>query len=144
MALNVSTGLDGWFGTTLVAALVFGVIQSVWSFAVEGRRHAVDRLATTLVYSTFVIAVVPLISVLFTVLVKGLKVMSWSFLTNSMRNVSPRNPGGGAGHAIVGTLEQVAHRCGLRACLSGSSPRSSWSSTAGVGWPGRSPSSSTS
>jgi phosphate transport system permease protein len=106
--LNVTTGVAGWFGTSIVGALVFVVVQSTWSFAVEGRRHAVDRLATTLVYSTFVAAVVPLVSVLFTVLVKGLKVMSWGFLTESMRNISPRNEGGGAGHAIVGTLEQVA------------------------------------
>ena len=108
VALNMLTGLAGGFATTIVAALIFVVLQSVWSFAVEGKRHAVDRLATTVVYSTFFIAVVPLISVLFTVLAKGLKVMSWGFLVNSMRNVSPRNPGGGAGHAIVGTLEQVA------------------------------------
>lgn len=105
--LNLTTGVAGWFGTSLVGALIFITVQSVWSFAVEGRRHAVDRLATTLVYSTFVAALVPLASVLFTVLVKGLKVMSWGFLTNSMRNVSPRSPGGGAGHAIVGTIEQV-------------------------------------
>jgi len=108
VVLNMTTGLAGWFGTTVVGALIFLVVQSIWSFAVEGKRHAVDRLATTVVYSTFIIAVVPLISVLLTVLVKGLKVMSWGFLVNSMRNVSPRNPGGGAGHAIVGTLEQVA------------------------------------
>ncbi len=108
VALNATTGLAGWFGTTVVGALVFVIVQSIWSFAVEGRRHAVDRLATTAVYSTFVIAIVPLVSVLFTVLVKGLTVMSWDFLTLSMRNVSPRSPGGGAGHAIVGTLEQVA------------------------------------
>jgi phosphate transport system permease protein len=108
VALNVTTGVSGWFGTSLVGAMIFLVVQTTWSFAVEGRRHAVDRLATTLVYSTFVAALVPLASVLFTVLVKGLKVMSVGFLTNSMRNVSPRNPGGGAGHAIVGTLEQVA------------------------------------
>lgn len=108
LGLNALTGVAGWFGTSIVGALIFIVIQSTWSFAIEGRRHAVDRLATTLVYSTFVLALVPLISVLFTVLVKGLRVMSWGFLTNSMRNVSPRSPGGGAGHAIVGTLEQVA------------------------------------
>jgi phosphate transport system permease protein len=106
-ALNLTTGLAGWFGTAIVAALVFLVIQSTWSFRVEGRRHAVDRLATTLVYSTFVAAIVPLVSVLFTVLVKGLAVMSWAFLTDSMRNVSPRSEGGGVGHAIVGTLQQV-------------------------------------
>jgi phosphate transport system permease protein len=67
----------------------------------------VDRLATTLVYSTFIAAIVPLVSVLFTVLAKGLAVMSWTFLTTSMRNISPRAEGGGLGHAIVGTLEQV-------------------------------------
>ncbi|MGB7983079.1 MAG: phosphate ABC transporter permease PstA [Candidatus Nanopelagicales bacterium] len=105
--LNMTTGLAGWFGTTLVGALLFIAAQSAWSFAVEGKRHAVDRLATTLVYSTFVIALVPLISVLWTVIVNGLRVMSWDFLTLSMRNVSPRSTGGGAGHAIVGTIEQV-------------------------------------
>ena len=106
--LNLTTGLAGWFGTSVVAGLVFLAIMTVWSFAVEGRRHATDRLATSLVYSTFVAAIVPLVSVIWTVLVKGLAVMSWGFLTQSMRNVSPRMPGGGAGHAIVGTLEQVA------------------------------------
>jgi phosphate transport system permease protein len=106
--LNLTTGVSGWFGTSVVGALIFLTVQTGWSFAVEGRRHATDRLATTLVYSTFVAALVPLVSVLFTVLVKGLRVMSWGFLTESMRNISPRNPGGGAGHAIVGTIEQVA------------------------------------
>ncbi len=108
LLLNVTTGLAGWFGTALVAAVILLVVQSAWSFRVEGRRHATDRLATTLIYSTFIAAIVPLVSVLWTVLVKGLKVMSVGFLTDSMRNVSPRSPGGGAGHAIVGTLEQVA------------------------------------
>lgn len=108
LALNMTTGLAGWFGTSIVAGAMFLAVQSTWSFAVEGRRHAVDRLATTLVYTTFVAAIVPLVSVIVTVLAKGLKVMSWAFLTQSMRNVSPRFPGGGAGHAIVGTLEQVA------------------------------------
>ncbi|MGV1003318.1 MAG: phosphate ABC transporter permease PstA [Candidatus Nanopelagicales bacterium] len=105
---NAFTGVQGWFGTALVGAAVFLTGQSAWSFAVEGRRHAMDRLATTTVYATFVMALVPLASVLFTVLIKGMRVMSLDFLTHSMRNVSPRMPGGGAGHAIVGTLEQVA------------------------------------
>jgi phosphate transport system permease protein len=106
-ALNLTTGLAGWFGTSLVVGGIFILLQSGWSFRVEGRRHAVDRLATTLVYSTFIAAIVPLVSVLFTVLAKGLAVMSWTFLTTSMRNISPRAEGGGLGHAIVGTLEQV-------------------------------------
>ncbi len=106
--LNLTTGVAGIFGTTLVGALFFLAVQTIWSFSIEGRRHAVDRMATTLVYSTFIMALVPLVSVLFTVLVRGLEVMSWEFLTSSMRNISTRRPGGGAGHAIIGTLEQVA------------------------------------
>ncbi len=106
--LNLTTGVAGIFGTTLVGALIFLTVQTAWSFSVEGRRHAVDRMATTLVYSTFIMALVPLVSVLFTVLARGLAVMSWEFLTSSMRNISTRGPGGGAGHAIIGTLEQVA------------------------------------
>ncbi len=105
--LNLTTGLAGTLATAFVGALLFVTAQSAWSFAVEGRRHAVDRIATTLVYSTFVLALVPLVSVIVTVFVKGMKVMSLSFLTESMRNVSSRSPGGGAGHAIVGTIEQV-------------------------------------
>ncbi len=108
VTLNVTTGVAGWFGTSVVGAGIFLVVQTTWSFSVEGRRHAVDRMATTFVYSTFVAALVPLVSVLFTVAVKGLKVMSIGFLTDSMRNISPFRPGGGAGHAILGTLEQVA------------------------------------
>ena len=54
------------------------------------------------------LAVVPLVAILGTVLVQGLKVISFAFLTHSMRNVSPISPGGGVYHAIIGTIEQVA------------------------------------
>ena len=99
--------VNGRAQTILLALLLFGASQTVWSFAVEGRRHAVDRLATTLVYATGVIALVPLVAILATVVAKGMKVFSVSFLLHSMRNVSPLRPGGGAYHAIIGTLEVV-------------------------------------
>lgn len=105
--LNLVTFVDGVAGTLVVAALLFGVLQSVWSFVVEGRRHAVDRLATTLVYTTFLLALAPLVAVLLTVIVRGLNALSVDFLLTSMRGVSPREEGGGVYHAIVGTLEQV-------------------------------------
>jgi phosphate transport system permease protein len=105
--LNVVTAVDGVAGTAVVAVLLFLVGQTGWSFVVEGRRHAVDRLATTGVYATFVIAVVPLIAVLATVVVKGAEVISAEFLTTSMRYTTPRESGGGLYHALLGTLEQV-------------------------------------
>ena len=47
--LAVFTAVSGTAGTLLVAAVLYAVIQSGWSFSVEGRRHAKDRLATTLI-----------------------------------------------------------------------------------------------
>jgi phosphate transport system permease protein len=105
--LNVVTFIDGVAGTLVVAALLFAVIQSTWSFAVEGRRHAVDRLATTLIYTTFLVALAPLVAVLATVIIRGMKALSMDFLLTSMRGVSPREEGGGVYHALVGTIEQV-------------------------------------
>jgi phosphate transport system permease protein len=105
--LNVATAVDGVAGTAVVAVLLFLVGQTGWSFVVEGRRHAVDRLATTGVYATFVIALVPLVAVLATVVVKGAEVISAEFLTTSMRFTTPREEGGGLYHALIGTLEQV-------------------------------------
>ncbi|MFN8157153.1 MAG: phosphate ABC transporter permease PstA [Candidatus Nanopelagicales bacterium] len=107
LLLNVATPVDGVAGTFVVAVLLFVVIQTAWSFAVEGRRHAIDRLATTAIYATFAIALVPLVAVLATVVVKGLQVLDIQFLMTSMRNVDPNSENGGVYHAIVGTLEQV-------------------------------------
>ncbi len=107
LLLNLISAVDGVAGTAVVAAILFVIFQTGWSLRVEGRRHAVDRLATTAVYATFVIAATPLIAVLATVFVKGIKVISMTFLTHSMRNVDTQGPGGGLQHAIVGTFQQV-------------------------------------
>jgi phosphate transport system permease protein len=104
---NLLTPVAGTAGTVVIAVILFIVIQTWWSFAVEGRRHAKDRLATTAVYAAFLIAATPLIAVLGTVLVKGIGVINAEFLTHSMRNVSPNSEGGGLSHAIVGTLQQI-------------------------------------
>ena len=66
------------------------------------RRRATDRLVTVLVYGAFGIAMVPLVWLLQSVVRKGLHRMDGSFFTNSMFGVV--NEGGGAYHAIMGTL----------------------------------------
>ncbi|HEY5186607.1 MAG TPA: phosphate ABC transporter permease PstA [Actinomycetes bacterium] len=107
VALIAVLPVNGRAQTIILAVLLFVGSQTAWSFAVEGRRHAVDRLVTTLIYSAGVIALVPLVAILATVIIKGLKVFSGYFLLHSMRNVSPLHPGGGVYHAIIGTLEVV-------------------------------------
>jgi phosphate transport system permease protein len=72
---------------------------------ISGRRVAVDRIVTVLVWVAFFLAVVPLAWILWTVLSKGFSlVIDPQWWTNSQAGISPRREGGGAYHAIVGTI----------------------------------------
>ncbi|MCW2695824.1 MAG: pstA [Modestobacter sp.] len=72
------------------------------SRAVEGTRKATDRLVTCIVVTAFGIAVVPLVWLSYTVLDRGLTRLDGTFFSNSMVGVV--GEGGGAYHAIMGTL----------------------------------------
>ncbi|GAA2067806.1 phosphate ABC transporter permease PstA [Leifsonia soli] len=87
-----------FFGTVL-----FDVAIYTTSLLVEGSRKAVDRLVTSLVATAFIVALLPLISLGWTVVSQGLARFDIAFFSESMRNVI--GDGGGALHAIVGTLE---------------------------------------
>ncbi|MCW2830756.1 MAG: pstA [Aeromicrobium sp.] len=93
-------------GTNLVlaslAVFALSLALPVWSVLVEGTRKATDRLVTVLVTSAFVLAMFPLVSILYTVISKGASVLSAEFYTYSMRNVV--GEGGGIYQALVGTL----------------------------------------
>jgi phosphate transport system permease protein len=71
------------------------------------RRKVVNNAATVLVTSSVVVALVPLLWVLYSVISKGISVVTsrtWWF--NSQAGMTAFAPGGGAYHAIVGTLLQ--------------------------------------
>ena len=74
-----------------------------------GWRRSKNQLATGLMYAAFVVLLIPLGFVLFEVIAKGAKAISWQFLTNSTipPNVMPLGQGG-MGAAVVGTLEITA------------------------------------
>lgn len=99
MADGSEFSIAGW---AVVTALAYLVLITVISSVVEGRRKGVDRLVTGVVTVAFGIAMVPLVSVAWTVLVNGVAGLSAEFFNSSMRNVV--GEGGGALHAIVGTL----------------------------------------
>jgi phosphate ABC transporter permease protein PstC/phosphate ABC transporter permease subunit PstA len=72
-------------------------------------RKATNMLATLAMWASFVIALIPLVWLLWTVVSKGLHViLNADWWTHTQRNLTNSDPGGGALHAIVGTLEQVA------------------------------------
>lgn len=92
----------------VLSGVIYMVAQSAISFAVEGRRQAADRFATTLVYTAFLLAILPLILILWYTVQRGISVISPKFLNSSMFLIDPQGPGGGIYHAIVGTLTQTA------------------------------------
>jgi phosphate transport system permease protein len=107
VALAVALALRAVLGsgpvlTAVLAALVFGVLVNLVSRRVEGRRRATDRTVTTVVSAMFVAAMVPLVSLLHTVVSRGAARFDPDFFTLTMRNVI--GEGGGALHAIAGTL----------------------------------------
>jgi len=89
-------------GTVFIGALLYMAMIYTVSSIVEGRRKGTDRFLTALVTSAFIIALLPLISLLWTVVINGIGRLDVEFFTWTMRNVI--GEGGGAYHAIVGTL----------------------------------------
>jgi phosphate transport system permease protein len=94
----------GWF--TIALMLVFGVLIAIvaiyaWSRTVEGRRRAKDRAITMAIVAAFGISMAPLISLLYEVVKRGARGINWEFFTTTGRGAIT---GGGAEHAIVGTL----------------------------------------
>jgi phosphate transport system permease protein len=75
----------------------------------KGWRRTSNRIMTVLMVTSFVVVLVPLGFVLFTVIAKGASVISWQFLTGSPipPNVLPANIGG-MWPAVLGTLEITA------------------------------------
>lgn len=72
-----------------------------------GAIVAADRLVTFLVWATAGLAVGILAWMLIYVFARGVGGLDLEFLTSDMSDVGPLDPGGGALHAIIGTLEQT-------------------------------------
>ena len=73
-----------------------------------GWRRTKNRIATIAMWFAFVLVIVPLGFVLYTVIAKGASVISWSFLTSPIPpSVLPASVGG-MGPAVLGTIEITA------------------------------------
>ncbi|WP_055567148.1 phosphate ABC transporter permease PstA [Streptomyces atriruber] len=107
VGIGAGAGLDSRIQWGLIAAVLFLVGSYVLAVTVEGARQARDRLATSLVWVMFLLAVVPLASLIYETVQRGAKVFDGYFLTHSMGLLSDEETGGGIYHAIIGTLEQV-------------------------------------
>jgi phosphate transport system permease protein len=86
----------------VITAVIALPTTYIWSRVTEGGRQAMDRLVTLGIVAAFFIAVAPLVSLLYEVVKRGVARFDGAFFTESARGVI--GPGGGAEHAIVGTL----------------------------------------
>ncbi len=99
---------------TIYSAVLFVIAATVITSAVEGKRQGRNAMWTYLIYGSFLLALIPLASVLYTVLEKGLPGMNSHFLFTSMNGVTGAVDNqtvadgtpvlGGAYHALMGTL----------------------------------------
>ena len=99
VAAGDAFSIAGW---AVVTVLAYFLLITVTSSVVEGPRKGIDRLVLAVVAAAFLLAMLPLVSVAWTVVSNGIAGLSAEFFTSSMRNVV--GEGGGALHAIVGTL----------------------------------------
>ncbi|MPY54793.1 phosphate ABC transporter permease PstA [Streptomyces acidicola] len=107
IGISLAAGWESRVQWGLIAALLFVIGTYAVTARIEGPRQAKDRVATSLVWVCFILAVVPLLSLAWTTISNGAQVVDGYFLSHSMNGVLNSDPGGGVYHALLGTIEQV-------------------------------------
>jgi phosphate transport system permease protein len=107
VVLFALTGFAGRADFLVVAAIVAVAAVGMMSWRVEGRRRAVDRVATSGALLALLLTLLPLGFVIGYVIKAGKTRFNLAFLTHSMANIGPLDSNGGVYHAAIGTLEQV-------------------------------------
>ncbi|MFI5493212.1 phosphate ABC transporter permease PstA [Actinoplanes sp. NPDC051859] len=106
-AVVLGLGIGNWV-LVVVLGIAFYLIGLYFGAGkVEGRRSARNRMWRALIYVACFLAILPLASVVWTLVSKGAARLDGDFFGTSMNNIGARDPNGGAYHAIIGTLEQV-------------------------------------
>lgn len=98
----IPSGSVNWARWIIASLVLYIVGTAILSRIVESSRQATDRVATAVVTSAFAVVLLPLISVIWTVVERGSNRFDWDFYSSTMRGVV--GEGGGGYHAIVGTL----------------------------------------
>ena len=103
------TPMKGKLAYAFIFFLAYGLIVSGHSFITRGKPAAKDSFIKTIVALGAVVTVMPIASIIFTVLKKGLPGIHLSLFTTDMSLATPTDPiaAGGLLHAITGTVTMV-------------------------------------
>lgn len=107
VALGAGFSITSKLQWALMAAIFFVAGQYLLARRVEGPRQAKNGLVSSLVWVAFLLALLPLVGLLYYTISKGIGVINLDFLTHSMNGISANQTGGGIYHALIATLEQV-------------------------------------
>jgi phosphate transport system permease protein len=77
----------------------------------QGPLAARDKMMTVLIATGALIVLTPLVFIISYVVAKGLPAINGDFFTQDLSMTGTLDVGGGAAHAIVGTLQQIAIAC---------------------------------
>jgi phosphate transport system permease protein len=103
------TEMKGKLAYAFVFFVAYGVIVSLFSFITRGAPAAKDAFVKTLVALGAVITLMPIASIILTVIRRGLPGLKLNLFTQDMSLAAPTDPlnNGGLLHAITGTLTLV-------------------------------------
>lgn len=110
LLLTRFTGFSGKLGFSILFLIIFAGINSFHDYVRFGSALAKDSLVNTLVAAGAFIAIVPILSILYTVISKGTKGIYSGLFYRDMSLNAPSDPlnVGGLAHSIVGTILLVA------------------------------------
>ena len=109
-AFVAATEMKGKLAYALIFFIAYGLLASTFAFITRGAPAAKDAFVSTLVSLGAVLTVLPMMSILFTVIKNGLPGLHFGLLTSDMSMATPTDPiaTGGILHAVTGTLTLVA------------------------------------
>ncbi len=109
LVFNRIAPIRGSLGFLIVAYVVFLLVYWLVVHEAQGSLIAADRLFGVLVASGALLALAPLLLVLWFVVSKGAEGLSTNFFTETLEKTGPDDPAtaGGGWHSIVGTFQQV-------------------------------------
>ena len=103
------TAMKGKLAYAAILIIAYALITGVFAFVTRGGPAAKDAVIKSCVAIGAILTVLPIASIIFTVLKNGLPGIHLSMFTNDMSMATPTDPiaTGGLLHAITGTLTMV-------------------------------------
>lgn len=111
VAIVQLTTIRNIVGLSAIWYLMFILVYRMVTDMHQGKLAARDKMMSVLIATGALIVLMPLLFIISYVVAKGLPSINRDFFTQDLSSTGTLDLGGGAAHAIVGTLEQISIAC---------------------------------